>query len=355
MIGNKRFRGVDWDCPASHEGEATMRSFWRAFALLLTPVPVVLGGACGEEDLASDLRPEGSPEVVEVNVRSQGIVRTPGEGGPSGLQRGEMATFCRSGDEYKLNFVYCPEARDANNAPIPGERDVEPVMDAEPKSWYVRLVFDELLDTDVERLVNGQGHIDQTRPVELRCADQDVDYDGWYEPSGSHLTYPPGPALVVTWSSFVATGTTDCEISIAESVVDKEGNEVPSGQRGPYRFGIAPLAVYGSSPSDMSEGVDVSSELSVEFNAPIDLATVMGRIVVTDPDDVEVPLASITHHENAAGMTDDESIVVLTPMADLAPETTYTIRVVNGVADSAGGALVQEEEFVASFRTSGGT
>lgn len=332
-----------------------MRSTWRAFGLLLTLVPVVLATACIEEELASDLRPEGSPEVVEVNIRSQGIVRSPGEGGPSGLQRGEMATFCRSGEEYKLNLVYCPEARDANNAPIPGDREVEPVMDAEPKSWYVRVVFDELLDNDVERLVDGQGHIAQTRPVELRCADQEVDYDGWYEPSGSHLTHPPGPALIVTWSRFVATGTTDCEVSIAESVVDKDGNPVPSGQRGPYRFGVASLAVYGTSPSDMSEGVDVASDIAVEFNAPIDLATVAGRIVVTDADGVEVPLASISHHENDAGMTDDESVIVLTPMADLAPATTYTIRVVDGVADSAGGALVQDEEFVASFRTGGGT
>jgi hypothetical protein len=328
-----------------------MRSIRRARVLLPTLVPFAFGAACGEPELASDLRPQGPPEVVEVNVRSQTVVLSPSGGGPSGLQKGEMATFCRSGEEYRLNFIYCPEARDGMNAPIPGERDIEPVMDAEPKSWYVRVVFDELLDPDVERLADGQGHISDTRPVTLTCGGDEVDYDGWYEPSGSHLTYPPGPALVVTWNDFVATGTDDCEVSIAETVVDKDGDPVPAEQRGPYVFGISPLAIYDSTPSNESEGVATDSTVSVEFNAPIDLASVETRFVVTDADGNVVDGEFSHHVDEDTGEVDDTSIVVFTPAADLAPETTYAISVADGITDPKGGALVQDEEFVAMFTT----
>lgn len=333
-----------------------MRSTWRACGLLPALTALTVGAACGNPELASELNEEGPPEIVEVNVRTESAVL--GDGDPTGLQAGESATFCRNGDEYRVNLVYCPEARDANNAPRPGVREISPVTDAAPGDWYVRIIFDEKLDPSVEELVTDAdgttGHINRTQPVVLRCGGVELEYDGYYDPSGNHLSYPPGPGLVVDPNEFIATGTQDCEISIAD-LTDKDGETVQSGQIGPYSFGIAPLRIYGSSPADRSTGVAPDTEVQVEFGAPIDLETARDTVVLTDEDEDGNVVATNPPHYllDEEGEVSDSSVVVLTPAAPLAPNTMYTVTVSDGVTDIAGGALVQEEVFTASFTTGG--
>lgn len=325
-----------------------MRSTWRACGLLPALALVVFVIACSDPDLASNLREEGPPEVLEVNVRSESAFLGPGD--PTGLQAEESATYCRPGEQYRVNAVYCPEQRDSSNAPIAGDRAVESkVMDALPNGWYVRIIFDELLDPDIEELRPGEegigGHIDGTQPVTLRCAGADVPYDGYWDPSGNHLSYPPGPALVVEPGEFVASGTSDCEVALREGVVvDKDGEAVPGAQLGPYGFGIAPLSIYEISPSDESEGVALDATITVTFGAPIDVATVEGRIVLTDADGAVIPAA-------ARIVEDDDTTVELTPTDGLTPATTYTVTVSSGVTDIAGGEFVVETPTTATFTT----
>lgn len=329
-----------------------MRSTWRAYVRLPALTVLTVGAACDAPELASELNEEGPPEVLQINVRTESAVR--GGGDPSGLQAGESATFCRNGDEYRVNQVYCPEALDANNTPRPGVREIAAVTDAAPGDWYVRIIFDELLDPDVEELVtdesgNTSGHIDETRPVVLRCGGVELAYDGYYDPSGNHLSFPPGPGLVVEPAEFVATGTDDCEITIVD-LTDKDGEAVEDGQTGPYRFGIAPLRVYGTGPADGSTGVALDTAVSVSFGAPIDLASAADTIVLTDGDGNAVD-TSAPEHPMMDGEVTDTSVVVLRPAAPLAPDTTYVLTVSDGVRDVAGGELVQEEPFSASFTT----
>ena len=328
-----------------------MRSIWRACGPLPALAVLAAGAACGDPDLESELAEEGPPEIVQVNVRSESAVL--GGGDPTGLQAGESATFCRSGEQYRVNQVYCPEARDENNAPRPGVREVSPVTDAAPGDWYVRIIFDELLDRDVEDLVtdadgNTTGHINRTQPVVLRCGGVDLEYDGYYDPTGNQLSYPPGPALIVDPDEFVATGTQDCEISIAQ-VTDKDGEPVPDGQIGPYGFGVAPLRVYATNPASESTGVALDTVVQVSFGAPIDIATAADTIVLTDGEGDVVDTAAPQHLMD--GEVIDRSVVVLTPTAPLAPDTVYTVTVTDGVQDIAGGTLVQDEPFTASFTT----
>jgi hypothetical protein len=330
-----------------------MRSTWRACGLLPALALVVVVIACSDPDLASDLNEEGPPEVLEVNVRSESAFLGPGD--PTGLQAEESATYCRPGKQYRVNTVYCPEARDSANAPIAGDRAVEtPVMDALPNGWYVRIIFDELLDPDIEDLRPGEdgiyGHIDATQPVTLTCAGVAVDYDGYYDPSGNHLSYPPGPALVVEPAEFIASGTADCEIEVRSGeVVDKDGDAVPSNQIGPYQFGIAPLSIYDISPSDESEGVALDTVITVAFGAPIDVATVADRIVLTDADDTVI--ATTILDEESEDADGDPSTIELVPTGGLTASTTYTITVTGGVADIAGGELVLAEPTTATFTT----
>lgn len=330
-----------------------MRSTWRACGLLPALAPFVVVIACSDPELASDLNSAGPPEVLEVNVRSESAFLGPGD--PSGLQAEESATYCRPGTQYSVNYVYCPEARDSTNAPVPGDREVSsPVMDALPVGWYVRIIFDELLDPDIEDLRPGEdgvyGHIDETQPVVLTCGGVEIDYDGYYDPSGNHLSYPPGPGLVVEPQVFVATGTTDCEISLRDNLVDKGGDAVPGGQRGPYAFGIAPLSIYDISPSDESDGVALDTTLTVAFGAPIDVASVTDRIVLTNAEtDAVVPTTILDEEsEEADG---DPTTIELVPTGGLDASTTYTLTVTRDIADIAGGLLDIDEPATATFTT----
>src|SRR6202042_2484260 len=91
---------------------------------------------------------------------------------------------------------------------------LDEVTNADPSAWYVRIMFDELLDPNVETLVPNidpttmmpdgtfTGTLANTLPVTLQCTDaagamQDVPYDGYYSPSGNALTNPLGPSLFI--------------------------------------------------------------------------------------------------------------------------------------------------------------
>jgi hypothetical protein len=336
-----------------------MRSFRRALGLLAASAPLALAVACADPDLKSELVTEGPPEVTEVNVLSEGMILAD----PTFLRLGEAATFCREGD-YKVNNVYCPEARDETMKPIEGERGTDPVLDVMPyaaalgmedftaggmlPNWHVRFVFDELLDPSVETIeeVDGLmfGSLAETQPVDISCEGADLTYDGFYDPSGNHLSYPPGPGLVVQVTDFVATSSS-CEVSIVSgAVTDKDGESVPSNQAGPYEFGIAPLAIYSTAPADTEEGVATDAPITIELNAPIDLDSVAAAITFEDEGGTAVPFtvqyALADPEFPEAGTLDN--IVELVPNAPLDPTAMYTVTINSGIADIAGGELTTD-------------
>ena len=253
-----------------------MRSFRRALGLLAASAPLALAVACADPELKSDLVTEGPPEVTEVNVLSESAIFNYFVGS---LVAGEAATYCRVGENYKVNQLYCPLERDSTMKPIPGMREAAPVADAEPfaqalgmedftsqgllPNWHVRFIFDELLDASVEDVIDidgvKYGTISETMPVVVKCNDTELTYDGFYDPSGNHLSYPPGPAVVAQITDFLATGSS-CEASIKDgAITDQDGEIVPSDQLGPYPFQIAPLSIYSTDPADATTGVDAAS------------------------------------------------------------------------------------------------
>jgi hypothetical protein len=325
-----------------------MRSFRRACALLATSAPLALSVACGDPELKSELVTEGPPEVVQVNVLSETF-------DPTFQLLGEEATFCREGEQYKVNNVYCPEERDSTGKPIAGARGTEMVTATVPYGpalgygyiWHTRIIFDELLDTSVEDLVevDGQvfGTLANTQPVNLTCGGTAVSYDGFYDPSGNHLSYPPGPALVVISNEFVATGSV-CQVTVGATVQDKDGNQVPSDQRGPYSFALSPLQLFGVAPSNLAEGVDPATEIEIEFNAPINTATVAGPVTLEDAGGTPVPFTV----EAIEGLP---NIILIIPDAPLDENTEYVLTIDSGVEDVGGGELTLPEPEVITFTT----
>ena len=324
-----------------------MHSITRASGLLATLMPCVLGVACSDPELASELDEDGPPEVLEVNVASESA---PGDPNGNAI---EAATYCRPGDQYKVNTLYCPLDRDGENAPIPGAREVDgPVMDATPVDWHARFIFSELIDPSIEELIDTDGVITgslaESQPFVLTCAGDEVAYDGWVDPTGNHLSFPPGPSLVVQPLDFIATSTM-CEVSLRDGVVtDKDGEGFPGDHLGPYPFGIAPLSIGDPDPADETDGVDPDAVISIPFNAPIDLDTVADQIVVNDGTaDIAVTL-DYPLDPKTMEPTDD-TIVVATPVDPLAAGTTYTVTVSTGITDVAQGALLEGISF--SFTT----
>jgi Bacterial Ig-like domain len=322
-----------------------MRSISSGRGLLATLMPCALAVACSDPELASELDTDGPPEVVEVAIGNQGASVDPNGNAL------ESATYCRDGEEYKVSTFYCPLRRDDTNTPIAGERMFAMIEDARPIDWYASFVFQELLDPDIEDvdgLANGTA-LAETDPFILTCAGVEQEYIGWYDPSGNHLSYPAGPRLVAQRANFVATGT-ECEVALREGVVtDKDGEDVPSDQLGPYPFKIAPLSVAASTPGDEEQGVALDTAIEIAFNAPIAFDTLGALITVSTGN---TPIAGeLSVFVDPDTEVESPEIIVFTPAAPLEPNTSYTIDVADGITDIAGGGLVQEMPFTATFMT----
>jgi hypothetical protein len=216
-------------------------------------------GACDDPVADTDLRPEGPPEVLAVLVFNDTTNNAV-----------ESATYCKPNDPkrpgkvglpaYGLNPIICP----LDGSPV------EELTDAWPDAWYLRIVFDELLDPDVETLEPvldamgnetdmATGSLAATQPVILKCQGVNgmmvnVEYDGYYSPSGNTVTWPLGPSLVIQpLDPTVVPVGSECEVTLKESVKDKQGNSVPAGDRdpaSPFKFKIAPVSVIAAVPGD---------------------------------------------------------------------------------------------------------
>lgn len=233
----------------------------------------VLGlAACDDPVQNTDLRTEGPPDVLAVLVLTDAT-----------SQLYETATYCRPNDEKRPSLVGLPDFTTQQVCPATLTETADEVTDAYPDGWYIRIMFDELLDPEIETLTevldddgNGTdaftGSIASTHPVTLRCESVnggmvEVDYDGYYSPSGNRVTWPLGPSLVIkpNDATLIATSSA-CEVAINEIVKDKEGNAVDTAQRGPYTFSVAPIRVLATEPSDDADGESPVTGTSIWFD-----------------------------------------------------------------------------------------
>lgn len=333
-----------------------MRSFRTWSALTAAVVPLALAAACSDPNLRSNLDTSGPPDVSMVSVFSESAIDS-GYVCDTGDALGEAATYCSQSADVRVSIGWCPEARDDTGAPIAGNRPTDTVMDAVPDLWHVRVVFSELLDPSIEDLKQEDrdgdgkpddvmyGHINGTKPFTLTCGGENVDYDGFYDPTGNDLSCPPGPALIVGPTDFtVATGTADCELTIKDNVTDKDGNPVAADQRGPFKFGVAPMALLATSPEDTQEGVDPTLPIDIQFNAPIDDASVTATNLT-----LKAGATAVTF--TAAVSAADPTVLELTPDAPLDDNTTYTLTIDSGLADIKGGELTLDAPVTVTFTT----
>lgn len=343
---------------------AGLRS-WKATLTLASAVTLTVMG-CGKEDSASDLRPEGPPEILQVFVID-------GDG-TSKLAYGDHPDITgRAEDPPDLVPSHADQAGPVENAVVSGNR--------------IRIVLDELLRAStVEQFVcacaaggcTTIGHTfdgtevdpeactscadDPATPLPLnetgRCSDANLDgvpddailqaavvtlscqvadvvsgeNDGWYNPSGNQQiptqlgTNALGPALVLN-PPLLPTNA-DCTVVIATSVVDKDGVAVPAVNA---TFHTEPMLVIASSPPDGASGIStVDFTAAITFNTELDGASA-GNVTV-DVGGTDVP---------GTAMLDpmDPSTILWTPAAALTADTDYTVTVETTVTDVFGSAL----------------
>jgi hypothetical protein len=279
----------------------------------------------------------------------------------------EAATFCKLNDDKRPTEVFTASGTTAIVCPLDETKGVDEVMDAVPSAWYVRVVFDELLDPTIEDLVPDvdtsgaetgtyTGHIVDTHPVELKCGGVAIDYDGYYSPAGNYQTWPVGPSLVIIPDdpTAVATGT-ECTVTINDVVKDKSGNSVPMDQRGmgdEYKFGIAPLALVSTAPGTVVDPADIEevvpeSPVSFTFNTDIDPATfttadikVFKGVDAQCMGGTQVPDANVTIYQAVDDMGEVED-----PTSIQVADSSATDAAVDPADPDDDGERLQEKEY----------
>jgi hypothetical protein len=256
---------------------------------------------CADPDLPTDLRKDGPPNVTAVMVMSD--LRTgvdPGfPQGPLDLSRLiETATHCRLNDEKRPGLVDLPTERTTQVCPddLRMPSLTEGTAEAAPPDWFVRIVFDKLLDPDVEDLVpqldaSGKptgvmlGTLANTQPVTLTCNGSAVPYGGYYVPNGNRVSWPLGPALYIQPLDpmSVPTGAT-CEVGIKDIVHNKQGASVPADQRS-FTFQIAPMRLRFSVPAPSSDNSDMTA---LDPATPVKFYWTAAFTTMPDPAEIKI-------------------------------------------------------------------
>jgi len=281
------------------------RSTFVAAGLLMGALLV----GCGDPDLPTDLRTSGPPNVTAVTVMSD-LQTSIDPDGPLGRFI-EDATFCRLGDNKRPSLVSL-DAISSTLQVCPVDLGMKAMdegsAEAAPPAWFLRVVFDKLLDPSIEDLEGGFGTLRNTQPVILRCNDVDIAYDGYYVPNGNKESWPLGPNLTILPISptDAPTGAT-CTVTIKENVHGKSGQPVPMDQR-MYTFKLAPMAFRFSDPSPKDEGasdgkfaLDAKTPIDLFFTAQVKVASTLGKLSLSDLDLSKV---SLTSGPNLDGMPD---------------------------------------------------
>jgi hypothetical protein len=328
----------------------------------------VVAIGCGRPDLRTDLRPEGPPDVLTVMVQTD-------EFSAFGGVPDERATFCKVdggtpdpkvptiiGQPDQSVVQVCPETPEEVTAGFSHRPDLlEPdapvteVTNGNPPGFggvLVRIVFDELLNPDIETLTDSEtggpctpdsltcdGHIATTLPVDVNCDGQGATYDGYYVPNGNIASWPPGPSLVVIPDLGQYGAGSQCTVTIRDNVTDKTGTVVDASQRGPYSWAIADLTVAGTEPAD-GDTLTNDTPLAIFFT---------GDITGFDTADLTV--------EDSGGpvnvdLTITGNVVEILPTAgSWTIDETYTVTILDTAdfGDAQSGAAYAGGEFVTTF------
>jgi hypothetical protein len=326
--------------------------FLRLQGVLALAVSSIAVAACGRPTEETDLRPEGAPQVTTVMVRSD-VVSITGVAPNTVI---EPAIYCPSTfDPESPTFVGLPNFDIVQICPDEDEPTTIPeVENADPLNVGVRVVFDELLDPDIETLTDSEtggpctdasdtcdGHIASTQPLNIDCGNQgEITYDGYYQPNGNNVSWPPGPSIVALPDVYIASGST-CSVTLNTNIVDKQGEPVPTSDLGPFDFTLSPFTLVGSDPGD-GDVIAPDGAVAIDTNVL--------------PDGASIDATDITASDGAAipiDVTVDGTTIIVAPTGGTWPtgvDIVITIPSDATIADIAGGPYVAAADFTLTFQ-----
>lgn len=308
----------------------------------------VLGvGACSAPTEHTDLRPAGPPEILVVLASDDA----------SGAGVTETATACKLNDNKRPGLIPANPNGPDQVCPDDLTMGVDEVTDTVPVNWYVRIMFDELLNPNIETLVadtdaqgnatgTSHGTLANSLPVTITCGGVDVPYDGYYDPSGNSFTWPVGPSLFIAPNdtSTVAAGT-ECTVTLkADVAADKDGNHVPADQIGPYKFKIADMALASTDPAKLTDPtkpttISPTKPLLVTFNDTVDPASLL-------PAEVQIFSGVASCTDTTTGPPTTATAVVAAVPKD---PTSFNISDAAGIAGNAMNAWLPSTTYVVQF------
>src|SRR5512133_3554345 len=172
----------------------------RSAVAVATLAGALLAG-CADPEEPTDLRSQdsGPPNVTTVTVMSD-LISSVDPNVPGLPRLIETATHCRTGDDKRPGLVGLPNFTTTQVCPetLSQPAELENLAEGAPPSWFVRVVFDKLLDPNVEDLVPQLdtmgnptgvtiGTFADTQPVKLLCGLGNtltpVPYNGYYVPN----------------------------------------------------------------------------------------------------------------------------------------------------------------------------
>ena len=260
--------------------------FVRTQGFLATVIGLAAAAtACTNETEPSDLR-QGPPDVLAVVVNSHDS-RPPCGGSNSATCSNapgspiENATFCTTGANADkrpetigtidvTTEQVCPadltqgamEITDSFFGITPNMQNAMGGLVTPVNGWFVRVMFMNLLDPNIEDLIPNidpatmkpdgtfTGTLANTQPVTITCGATQVQYDGYYSPSGNALSYPVGPSLFIApLDPTSVPGGTECSLMIKPTVKNKQGQAVPTSALGPFKWKITQISVQTATPS----------------------------------------------------------------------------------------------------------
>jgi hypothetical protein len=375
----------------------TLGSYRLPDVILLALLAVAVTG-CSDIDTATNLNPEGPPEVLQVFV----------------LEPVDDPNYALCP---RANRPSCPQLAYGDHPSVPVLYDNRAVTQAHPgASQRLRIVMDELLVGNhleeiacadntwsrvpvgatpddiaacagsLDKIVNtcrGEYAVcvnpDTGTPVGILDANEDKAVDAirfiegavrlvcdgvdipinsgrsFYQPSGNQLIPASdvgvnglGPAVVLVPNDGLRTGAS-CSVEFDPAVVDKDDNQVcapPSGQAcvpgntGGIVFGSDVLKVVSTAPANGNTSVNPAgaAQILVRFNAKV-AADSPGTITITANG---TPVDTITTSVNLT----DISLVL---PDGYQPETEYVVTV-SGTQDLFGGAMPDDYTFMFATR-----
>jgi len=190
-------------------------------------------------------------------------------------------------------------------SPVVVAADPAPDTTAVPVDASIKITFDRLMDT--QKVIAG---------VTLK---PDITYQASWN----------GPVLILVPTRPMIYGTT-YTVTIGDPAVDKDGTKLAAYTTSFRTVGIG-LRVTSSVPAPNVDGVSVHSQIAVTFDRPIEPSSITGAIKLSP---------SVSGSINAVSLSDDSpsssaaatpapgsgpQVLVFTPDAALAPDTTYTV------------------------------